>query len=106
MPYERDEKTLARHWAIPGMAGFEHRIGGLEREHITGNVSYDPDNHDLMIKLRAEKVAGIKSEIPPTEVYGETTGDLLVLGWGSTFGAIRTSVEALRAEGDSVAHAH
>ena len=69
-------------------------------------MSYDPDNHDLMIKLRAEKVAGIKSEIPPTEVYGETTGDLLVLGWGSTFGAIRTSVEALRAEGDSVAHAH
>ncbi len=89
MPYER-----------------EHRIGGLEREHISGNVSYDPDNHDLMVRLRAEKVAGMTREIPPTEVYGDATGDLLVLGWGSTYGAIRTSVEALRSEGKSVSHAH
>jgi 2-oxoglutarate ferredoxin oxidoreductase subunit alpha len=106
MPYERDEETLARRWAIPGMSGLEHRIGGLEREHISGNVSYDPDNHDLMVRLRAEKVAGMTREIPPTEVYGDATGDLLVLGWGSTYGAIRTSVEALRSEGKSVSHAH
>lgn len=106
LPYERDKTTLSRRWAIPGVAGLEHRIGGLEREHITGNVSYDPDNHDLMVRLRAEKVAGMAREIPPTEIYGDATGDLLLLGWGSTFGAIRTSVEALRAEGASVSHAH
>jgi len=105
-PYERDEKSLARQWAVPGTVGLEHRIGGLEREHITGNVSYDPDNHDLMVKLRAQKVAGITREIPPTEIYGDSTGNLLVLGWGSTFGAIRTAVMSLRDDGKSVSQAH
>ena len=105
-PYERDEKSLARQWAVPGKAGLEHRIGGLEREHISGNVSYDPDNHDLMVKLRAKKVAGMIREIPPTEIYGDSTGELLILGWGSTFGAIRTAVMSLRDDGKSVSQAH
>ena len=106
LPYERDEKSLARQWAVPGTAGLEHRIGGLEREHISGNVSYDPDNHDLMVKLRAQKVAGMIREIPPTEIYGGSTGELLILGWGSTFGAIRTAVMSLRDDGKSVSQAH
>ncbi|MCS5660196.1 MAG: 2-oxoglutarate ferredoxin oxidoreductase subunit alpha, partial [Dehalococcoidia bacterium] len=105
-PYERDEKSLARQWAVPGKAGLEHRIGGLEREHISGNVSYDPDNHDLMVKLRAQKVAGMTREIPPTDIHGDSTGELLILGWGSTFGAIRTAVMSLRDDGKSVSQAH
>ena len=90
LPYERDEKTLGRSWALPGLKGFEHRVGGLEREHITGNINYDPDNHDLMVKLRAKKVSSIVDDIPKTEVYGKQTGEILILGWGSTFGAIRS----------------
>ncbi|MFQ6676120.1 MAG: 2-oxoacid:acceptor oxidoreductase subunit alpha [Fidelibacterota bacterium] len=105
-PYERDETTLARRWALPGTQGLEHRIGGLEKEHITGSVSYDPDNHHLMTQLRAQKVAGMTREIPPTEVFGEATGDLLVLGWGSTYGSIRTAVERALDDGLSVAHLH
>ncbi|MFQ6615843.1 MAG: 2-oxoacid:acceptor oxidoreductase subunit alpha [Fidelibacterota bacterium] len=105
-PYERDETTLAREWALPGTVGLEHRIGGLEKESITGNVSYDPDNHDLMTRLRARKVAGMTREIPDSEVFGEKTGDLLVLGWGSTYGAIRTAVERTLDEGLSVAQLH
>ena len=105
-PYARDQKTLARAWAIPGTPELEHRIGGLEKENITGNVSYDADNHDLMVRLREQKVAGMVREISPTEIYGDTTGDVLVLGWGSTFGAIRTAVESLRSEKLAVSHAH
>lgn len=105
-PYRRDQETLARAWAIPGTPQLEHRIGGLEKENLTGNVSYDADNHDLMVRQREQKVAGMVREIPPTEVYGDTTGDVLVLGWGSTFGAIRTAVEKLRREKLSVSHAH
>ena len=105
-PYERDETTLARKWALPGTPNLEHRIGGLEKENVTGNVSYDPDNHHLMVQLRANKVAGISREIPPVEVYGDHTGNTVVLGWGSTYGAIRTAVERLREKGKSVAHAH
>jgi 2-oxoglutarate ferredoxin oxidoreductase subunit alpha len=105
-PYERDENTLARPWAVPGTAGLEHRIGGLEKADVTGNVSYDPDNHHRMQLLRAAKVAGIAKDIPPLEVFGPESGDLLILGWGSTYGAIRSAVERLRAEGRSVAHAH
>lgn len=104
-PYERDKETLARKWAVPGTAGLEHRIGGLEKENITGNVSYNPDNHQLMVNLRAQKVESIAREFPAMEIYGDTTGDLLVLGWGSTFGAIRAAVEKLRDEGMSVSHA-
>ena len=106
LPYERDEKTLGRSWALPGLKGFEHRVGGLEREHITGNINYDPDNHDLMVKLRAKKVSSIVDDIPKTEVYGKQTGEILILGWGSTFGAIRSGVESLIEEGKSVSHVH
>ena len=98
--------TLARPWAVPGTPGLEHRIGGLEKADITGNVSYDPDNHHRMQLLRQAKVAGIADDIPPLEVYGPRAGDLLILGWGSTYGAIRSAVERLQAEGWSVAHAH
>ena len=105
-PYKRDEKTLARPWAVPGTPGLEHRIGGLEKADILGNVSYDPDNHHRMQLLRQAKIAGIANDIPPLDVYGPADGDLLVLGWGSTYGAIRSAVERLQARGASVAHAH
>ena len=105
-PYERDPETLARPWAVPGTAELEHRIGGLEKADITGNVSYDPDNHHRMQLLRQAKVAGIARDIPPLEVHGPERGDLLILGWGSTYGAIRSAVERLQADGRSVAHAH
>ena len=105
-PYQRDPETLARPWAVPGTPGLEHRIGGLEKADVTGNVSYDPDNHHRMQKLRAEKIAGIANDIPPLDVFGPDRGDLLILGWGSTYGAIRSAVERLQADGRSVAHAH
>jgi 2-oxoglutarate ferredoxin oxidoreductase subunit alpha len=105
-PYLRDPDTLARPWAVPGTAGLEHRIGGLEKADVTGNVSYDPDNHHRMQTLRAAKVAGIARDIAPLEVFGPAAGDLLILGWGSTYGAIRSAVERLQADGRSVAHAH
>jgi 2-oxoglutarate ferredoxin oxidoreductase subunit alpha len=105
-PYARDPVTLARPWAVPGTPGLEHRIGGLEKADITGNVSYDPDNHHRMQTLRAAKVAGIAADVPPLEVFGPESGDLLILGWGSTYGAIRSAVERLVGDGRSVAHAH
>ena len=105
-PYARDANTLARQWAVPGTPGLEHRIGGLEKADITGNVSYDPDNHHRMQVLRQAKVAGIADDIPLLEVFGPSEGDLLILGWGSTYGAIRSAVERLHADGRSVAHAH
>ncbi len=105
-PYERDPETLARPWAIPGTPGLEHRIGGLEKLDVLGTVSYDPDNHHRMTLLRAEKVARIARDIPPLEVFGPPEGELLILGWGSTYGAIRSAVERMRANGRSVAHAH
>jgi 2-oxoglutarate ferredoxin oxidoreductase subunit alpha len=105
-PYLRDETTLARPWAVPGTPGLEHRIGGLEKADVTGNVSYDPDNHHRMQLLRQAKIAGIANDIPPLEVFGPAEGDLLILGWGSTYGAIRSAVERLQGQGRSVAHAH
>jgi 2-oxoglutarate ferredoxin oxidoreductase subunit alpha len=105
-PYLRDEKTLARPWAIPGTPGLEHRIGGIEKQHITGNVNYDPENHDFMVRLRAEKVARMAQDIPPLEVFGEPEGKVLVLGWGSTYGSITTAVEQLQVKGASVSSAH
>jgi 2-oxoglutarate/2-oxoacid ferredoxin oxidoreductase subunit alpha len=105
-PYNRDPATLARPWAVPGTPGLEHRIGGLEKADITGNVSYDPENHHRMQTLRAQKVAGIADDIPDLQVYGPERGELLILGWGSTYGAIRSAVERLQAEGQSVSHAH
>lgn len=106
LPYKRDEK-LARPWAIPGTPGLEHRIGGLEKQNITGNVNYEPDNHELMVKLRQEKVDRVADYIPAQRLdSGPEKGKVLVLGWGSTYGAIKTAVADLRAEGYEVAHAH
>ena len=105
-PYERDPATLARPWAVPGTPGLEHRIGGLEKSDVTGNVSYDAENHDRMVRYRAEKVARIADDIPELEVIGEPDGELLVLGWGSTYGAILTAVQRAQARGLSVSCAH
>ena len=106
-PYIRDEKTLARPWAIPGTPELEHVIGGIESEKITGKISYDPDNHDEMVKLRAERVANIANDIPDIKVvYGEPQGDLLILGWGSTLGSINAATEKLIEKGYKVSNAH
>lgn len=105
-PYERDCLTFARRWVVPGTPGMEHRVGGLETEDITGNVSYDPINHDLMVRMRQAKIMRIAADIPPVKVKGEEQGDLLVLGWGSTYGAITTAVDQLRAAGHKVSSAH
>jgi 2-oxoglutarate ferredoxin oxidoreductase subunit alpha len=107
-PYLRDPETLARPWALPGTPGLMHRIGGLEKADGSGNVSYDPVNHELMVRLRAQKVAGIAKDIPPVELDdpdGLGGAQLLVLGWGSTYGAIQAAVRAVRSAGDRVAHA-
>jgi 2-oxoglutarate/2-oxoacid ferredoxin oxidoreductase subunit alpha len=107
LPYLRDEQTLARPWALPGTPGLEHRIGGLEKEDRTGNVSYDPDNHDLMTRLRAQKVAGIAGDIPELEVDDpDGTASVLVLGWGGTYGPIAAACRRVRDGGRTVAHAH
>jgi 2-oxoglutarate ferredoxin oxidoreductase subunit alpha len=106
MPYKRDE-NLVRDWAVPGTTGLEHRIGGLEKEDITGNVSYDPDNHQHMVKTRQAKVDKIADHIPlQTLDSGPEKGDVLVLGWGSTYGAIKTAVAFFQSQGKAVAHAH
>jgi 2-oxoglutarate ferredoxin oxidoreductase subunit alpha len=105
LPYVRDPETLARPWAIPGQPGMEHRVGGLEKDATTGNVSYTPDNHEAMTHTRANKIAAIQNDIPDVEVFGEGDG-LLVLGWGSTYGAIRTAVNRVLNRGRSVAHVH
>jgi 2-oxoglutarate/2-oxoacid ferredoxin oxidoreductase subunit alpha len=106
MPYSRDEQTLARPFALPGTPGLEHRIGGIEKQHITGNVNYDPENHHLMVKLRQEKIDRVVADIPLIEVMGEKTGKVLVLGWGSTYGSISSAVEKMQNEGKSVSSAH
>ncbi len=105
-PYSRDPKTQARPWIVPGTAGLEHQIGGLEKENITGKVSYDAENHELMTKLRVSKVDGAVQSIPDLEVHGDEEGDLLVLGWGGTLGAIRHAVDNARAKGYSVSCTH
>ena len=105
-PYVREEATLARPWVRPGTPGLEHRIGGLEKQDVTGNVSYDPDNHELMVKLRAEKVRRVAQEIPPTTIHGPATGELLVVGWGGTYGTISAAVEEAQAAGRQVASLH
>jgi 2-oxoglutarate ferredoxin oxidoreductase subunit alpha len=102
----RDPDTLARAWAVPGTPGLEHRIGGLEKQDLTGNVSYDPDNHDRMVRLRAQKVAGIAADIPELEVDDPDGASLLVLGWGGTYGPITSAVRRLRKQGRNVAQAH
>ncbi|MFN8628449.1 MAG: 2-oxoacid:acceptor oxidoreductase subunit alpha [Candidatus Binatia bacterium] len=105
-PYLRDEATLARPWAVPGTPGLEHRIGGLEKENLSGNVCYAPLNHEEMVHLRARKVAGVVAEIPPTEVRGAPTGEVVVVGWGSTYGAIAAAVQDLQQAGKAVSHVH
>jgi 2-oxoglutarate ferredoxin oxidoreductase subunit alpha len=106
-PYLRDPETLARPWALPGTPGLEHRLGGLEKQDGSGNVSYDPANHERMVRLRAAKVAGIARDIPPVSVDDPSgQAELLVLGWGSTYGAIAAACRRLRARGRQVAHAH
>ena len=106
LPYKRDEK-LARPWAIPGTAGLEHRIGGIEKQHETGNVSYDPENHEFMVKMRQAKVDKIADYIPLQTIdSGAETGKVLVLGWGSTYGTIKSAVLQLQSQGKAVSHAH
>ena len=106
LPYLRDPETLARQWAIPGTPGLEHRLGGLEKHEVVGNVSYDTNNHQLMTELREWKIRNIANDIPPLEVDGDPGAELLVLGWGSTFGAIRAAAKRVRKDGHNVATAH
>lgn len=106
LPYKRDEARMARSWALPGSPGCEHRLGGLEKLDGKGCISHDPLNHQKMVDLRAEKVARVADFIPEQEVYGDKCGDLLVVGWGGTFGQLRTAVDMMRAEGKSVSHCH
>jgi 2-oxoglutarate/2-oxoacid ferredoxin oxidoreductase subunit alpha len=105
LPYKRDAR-LVREWAIPGTAGLEHRIGGIEKEDVTGNVCYDPANHEHMVHTRAQKIANIADDIPLLEVTGPADGDLLVIGWGGTYGSITTAVERMQRKGHKVAQAH
>jgi len=105
-PYLRDPATLARPWVRPGTPGLEHRIGGIEKQDVTGNISYDPENHDHMVRTRAEKVRRVAQEIPPTVIHGSESGDVLVVGWGGTYGAITAAVEEAQIEGKAVASIH
>jgi len=106
LPYKRNDK-LAREWAIPGTKGLEHRVGGIEKENETGNISYDPENHELMVKLRQAKVDNIADHIPLQKIdNGKEKGKLLILGWGSTYGSIKTAVREAISEGHDVSHAH
>lgn len=104
-PYSRNER-LSRPWAIPGTPGLQHRIGGLEKQNITGNVSYDADNHETMVKLRQEKIQGIQNDIPALQIHGDPEGELLIVGWGSTYGAITTAVERARQANKPVSSIH
>jgi 2-oxoglutarate ferredoxin oxidoreductase subunit alpha len=105
-PYRRDPDTLARPWAIPGTPGLEHRVGGLTKANVTGSVVYDPENHAEMVNMRAEKVNRIAEEIPPLDVDGAQEGEILVLGWGSTRGAITAATAELRQAGHAISRAH
>ncbi|MGC2330786.1 MAG: 2-oxoacid:acceptor oxidoreductase subunit alpha [Candidatus Acidiferrales bacterium] len=105
-PYRRDPETLARPWAVPGTPGLEHRIGGLEKQDVTGNVNYEPLNHERMVRLRAEKVAGIVQDVPDVVPAGDPSGDLLIVGWGSTHGPITAALKAQREKGRKIGHVH
>jgi 2-oxoglutarate ferredoxin oxidoreductase subunit alpha len=104
-PYDRDER-LARPWALPGTPGLTHRLGGLEKQHRTGNVCHDPENHEFMVRTRAQKIENVADDIPLQDVSGEEAGDLLVVSWGGTYGACATAVQRCRQEGQSVSHVH
>jgi len=104
--YERDPRTLARAWVIPGTPGLEHRIGGIEKDALTGNISYAPDNHEKQTHVRAEKIARIAQDIGELDLAGGESGDVLVIGWGGTYGALRQAQHQLAAQGKLVSHAH
>ena len=106
LPYKRDPQTLARPWAVPGTPGLEHRIGGLEKQDVSGNINYEPLNHEKMVRIRAAKVEAIAQDIPDIEPVGDAAGDLLIVAWGSTHGAITAAVKAQRAEGRKIGHVH
>jgi 2-oxoglutarate ferredoxin oxidoreductase subunit alpha len=105
-PYFRNEDTLARMWALPGTRGLEHRIGGLEKDDITGNVSYDPDNHDKMVKIRAEKIVRVKNYVKDPDIEGPAKGDLLIISWGSTYGIVHTALQNYHEKGKQISHYH
>src|SRR5207302_3608224 len=105
-PYLRDENTLARPWVRPGTPGLEHRIGGLEKDYLTGNISYAPNNHEQMVRVRYRKMAKITQEIPPTKIAGPERGKLLVIGWGGTYGSITAAVKEFQGQGKAVSHVH
>ena len=106
LPYKRNPETLARPWAVPGTPGLEHRVGGLEKQDVTGNINYEPLNHEKMVRIRAAKVEAIAQDIPDVEPSGDPSGDLLILAWGSTHGSITAAVKAQRAEGHKIGHVH
>jgi 2-oxoglutarate ferredoxin oxidoreductase subunit alpha len=106
MPYSRDPNTLARPWAVPGTPGLEHRIGGLEKQDVTGNINYEPLNHERMVRLRAAKVAAVVQDVPDAVPAGDPDGDLLLVGWGSTYGSITAALRAQRAKGRRIGHVH
>src|SRR5260370_1058786 len=106
LPYKRDPQTLARQWAIPGTAGLEHRIGGIEKQDVTGNVNYEPMNHEKMVRIRAAKVEGIARDIPDVVPAGDPDGDLLIVAWGSTYGAVTAGLKTARAKGHRIGHVH
>lgn len=105
-PYRRNPDTLARPWAIPGTPGLEHRIGGLEKQDVSGNINYEPLNHENMVRIRAAKVAGIVQDIPDAIAAGDQEGDLLIVAWGSTHGSITAAVKSQRAQGRRIGHLH
>ena len=105
LPYARDEQ-LSRPWAVPGTPGLEHRLGGPEKQHETGNVSYDPENHEFMVKLRAEKVKRVARALPPTEVVGAQEGEAVFVSWGGTYGSVRAATRSLNRQGHAVGHVH
>ena len=105
-PFNHDNQNLARPWGLPGTPGLEHRVGGLEKWDKTGHVSYDPDNHHKMVELRQQKVDLIANDIPLSKIFGKGHGDLLVIGWGGTHGAIRSAVESAQSDGLLVSHLH
>jgi 2-oxoglutarate ferredoxin oxidoreductase subunit alpha len=105
-PYDRNNDTLSRNWAVPGTPGLEHRVGGLEKDKITGNVSYVPDNHEYMTNIRAEKVKRVENNIPDLKAEYNEEGDLLVIGWGGTYGSLHSAVRNLNAEGIKIGHVH
>ena len=105
-PYRRDPQTLARPWAVPGTPGLEHRIGGLEKQDVTGNVNYEPLNHERMVRLRAQKVAAIAQDIPDVVPVGADSGDLLIVSWGSTSGPITAALRSEKFKDHKIGHVH